>query len=332
MIKYLLQLLEHRQVYHQHPVIQQRKEKTRILQLKEIAQRYFGNEKKSRSTSDIISQDIITLEVRNNGRLYPWSQIEDYVCRGVNLEQYSFLSFVVDMYEEAIPQKARVSDETDRQTSESFEQAHRGCIPNECSSYLSDHPKHLTHRQVVRCAGHNTHPNIVGPFFPNPNDESKRSLYCTSMLALLHSWHNLQDIKDGSETFEEAYDIFHSSAVQDIQDVLSGIQYHYDCKIAADTHREEQDDMNLESEEQERERETQEEEIASRSEMMEVEGENTLSEEDLQFFRDSMKNLWEERHGREAISIAQAKGILIGEGNKWENGTENISIAHGDDL
>ena len=66
--------------------------------------------------------------------------------------------------------------------------------------------------------------------------------------------------------------------------------------------------------------------------MMEVEGENMLSEEDLQFFRDSMKNLWEERHGREAISIAQAKGILIGEGNKWENGTENISIAHGDDL
>ena len=93
----------------------------RILQLKEIAQRYFGNEKKSRSTSDIISQDIITLEVRNNGQLYPWSQIEDYICRGVNLEHYSFLSFVVDTYEEAIPQKARVSDETDGQTSESFE-------------------------------------------------------------------------------------------------------------------------------------------------------------------------------------------------------------------
>ena len=98
------------------------------------------------------------------------------------------------------------------------------------------------------------------------------------MLALLRPWHNLQDIKGGSETFEEAYNIFHSLAVQDVQDVLSGIQYHYDCKIAADTCREEQDDMNLESEEQERKRETQEEEIASRSEMMEVEGENMYVE------------------------------------------------------
>ena len=93
-----------------------------------------------------------------------------------------FSSFVVNTYEEPRKEKESTGQPSD------VERAERGRKPNQRSPYLLDHPKHFTHCRVVRSAGHNTHPNIVGPFFPNPNGESKRELYCTSMLALLRPW------------------------------------------------------------------------------------------------------------------------------------------------
>lgn len=61
---------------------------------------------------------MISLDVRKNGRLFARSQIEDYICRGIKLEQYSFFSFVVDTYEEAIPRKEEFEVECEEQTSE----------------------------------------------------------------------------------------------------------------------------------------------------------------------------------------------------------------------
>lgn len=46
--------------------------------------------------------------------------------------------------------------------------------------------------------------------------------------------------------------------------------------------------------------------------MMDVEGETSLTE-DLQFFKESLENQREERHGMQAACIAKAKGLLVDE-------------------
>ena len=52
--------------------------------------------------------------------------------------------------------------------------------------------------------GHNTQPDVVGPFFLYVN-EDRQELYFTSMLALLCPWRNLNDIKSPDETFISSY-------------------------------------------------------------------------------------------------------------------------------
>lgn len=55
----------------------------------------------------------------------------------------------------------------------------------------------------------------------------------------------------------------------------------------------------------------------SESEMGESTPGVSLTEDDLQFFKDSLKNQREERHGRLAISIAQSKGLFIDKSKEW---------------
>lgn len=155
------------------------------------------------------------------------------MLQGVELKQYSFFAFVVDTYEEQIPCKEVPDIGLKEQTSDQFSHLHQGHVPNQRSHYLPKHPKHLTHHWIVQTSGHNTLPNIVGPFFPNPNDESMGMLYCTSMLTLLQPWRQLQNIKEESETFHKAYQNLYSTATQVQLDILSGVQYYYDCKSAA---------------------------------------------------------------------------------------------------
>ncbi|KAG1722365.1 hypothetical protein EDD22DRAFT_764812, partial [Suillus occidentalis] len=67
-----------------------------------------------------------------------------------------------------------------------------------------DHPKHLTHRRVIRSKGHHTLPNIVGPFFPR-DDPGHREYYCASILALLSPWRCIKELRTDLETWEEAF-------------------------------------------------------------------------------------------------------------------------------
>lgn len=55
------------------------------------------------------------------------------------------------------------------------------------------------------------------------------------MLALLLPWRDLQDIKGQYKTFQVAFEEFIETASQHDLDIISGIQYYYDCKNAAGT-------------------------------------------------------------------------------------------------
>ncbi|KAG2743252.1 hypothetical protein P692DRAFT_20821637 [Suillus brevipes Sb2] len=96
--------------------------------------------------------------------------------RGNELESNSFFEFNINTYEEAIPASEKQNNGRSIAITSS-----RGRPRNDRSHYKECH----THRRVIRSKGHSTLPNIVGPFFPRPNDPTCRTLYCASMLALL---------------------------------------------------------------------------------------------------------------------------------------------------
>jgi hypothetical protein len=157
--------------------------------------------------------------------------------RGNELESHSFFEFIINTYEEAIP-----ASEKQNNGQSSAIRSSRGRPRSDRSHYKEGHSKCHTHRRVIRSKGHSTLPNIVGPFFPCPNDPSCRTLYCASMLALLFPWRDLLDIKSGFTSFETAFESFSEAASQTDRDILAGIQYYYDCKAAASIHRESDDE------------------------------------------------------------------------------------------
>jgi len=53
------------------------------------------------------------------------------------------------------------------------------------------------------------------------------------MLALLVPWCKMKMIKTGYKTFMAAFVAFESNTSERICKIMSGIQYHYDCKDAA---------------------------------------------------------------------------------------------------
>ncbi|KAF8120371.1 hypothetical protein EV363DRAFT_1084217, partial [Boletus edulis] len=149
------------------------------------------------------------------------------------LEDHSIFSFLIDTYEENIPRNEKIVHNIEEGSSQQPARKKAGRVANTRSSYLPDHPKHLTHRRVVRTPGHSALPNIIGPFFPNAKDESTEDLYCASMLTLLRPWRKLEDIKGHQDSFRNAFNQFMKKATPTDRDIICGIQYYYDCRNAA---------------------------------------------------------------------------------------------------
>jgi hypothetical protein len=90
----------------------------------------------------------------------------------------------------------------------------------------------------------------VGPFFPRRDDADNYEYYCASMLALLKPWQSLADLKPQQLSWEAAFDAFFRMTTRRNTDILSGIQYHYDCRSAAERERDkdaEHEDMGVDS-------------------------------------------------------------------------------------
>jgi len=180
--------------------------------------RFVNNKIKQQCLAHVIEGDS-HFGYPNGGQLFTCSQVGDYKLHGQEFEEMCMLDFVVNTYEEGIPQHKH-------------EHTHKGCPRNKRSGYILTHPKRDTHHHVHRTAGHHTLPDIVGPFFPNPKGE-KVNLYFMCVLALLRPWCTVDNIKRAEVTFERVYRVFYNGASKIARTVISGIQYHYECKNAA---------------------------------------------------------------------------------------------------
>jgi hypothetical protein len=180
--------------------------------------------------------DIVSLQVRQNGKLQVANYIIDYRLRGEELENYSYLEFFVETYEEkqGKAKKQRTTQVNDENDDEEKGEEHTvGRLANLRSNYHEGHPKHDTHSRVVHSKGHNTLPSVVGPFFPRADNPEQRLYYYVSMLAILSPWRNIDELKTDEHTWQEEFEGFVSGASQKTTNALAGIQYHYDCQSAS---------------------------------------------------------------------------------------------------
>ncbi|QRV90295.1 ATP-dependent DNA helicase PIF1 [Ceratobasidium sp. AG-Ba] len=178
------------------------------------------------------TNDTVTIDVASSGYLIYRSQLCDYIMRGSELEDHSFFSFIANTYEAAITPKDSEVDVRENLSVPTNPQ--RGRPRHARSRYLPDHPKSTTQLRVIRPPGHNTLPNIIGPWIPRNDRPESYDLYCATILTLLKPWRNLKDLHIEQRPWPSLFDEFMQAASKRDKDFVSAAQYYYQCKDAAD--------------------------------------------------------------------------------------------------
>ncbi|KIM74273.1 hypothetical protein PILCRDRAFT_92659 [Piloderma croceum F 1598] len=149
-------------------------------------------------------------------------QLKEYIDRGLALSTTCLLNFFLNTYEW---DKTKVSS------------SGTGHKPNERVPYLEG-TGHGRKCRVVRTAGHETIPNLVGEWFPRNNIPELQEYYYVSMLALLTPWTDIRQLKHGHQTFQQTFDVFVANAPAETIQIIENIQYQYESSDSAQKKRE----------------------------------------------------------------------------------------------
>jgi hypothetical protein len=231
-----------------------------------------------------------------NGTLEMRDQLQEYSGRGEALEHLSFLDFFLNTYE--APYKDAVGS-SEQQT------AKRGRPRNERVPHLHTSNRKKTGR-VLRSAGHETLPQIVGSWFPRNDDNDVHEFYCASMLALLCPWRTLTDIAAGYTTFADKFNNFCSTSTLRTKRILVNAQYYYECTDSATRKKNAPVPTSgniIEIEPRQFEHDVQ-------TSMELTEEERHLTEHDIDLARDTATSPRERLYGEVAMNIAQEAGIF----------------------
>ena len=152
-------------------------------------------------------------------------QLHEYMYRGEEMSDMDLLTFMLDTYDAKADQ---ANDRCDQQGTDNMDLRTSGRAPNRRVLYRQGFTR--TGRcRVYRTSGHETLPHFMGSWFPRNDRPCESELYCASMLALLKPWTDLSQIKRDTESFEEVFEQFLSSASQKTLDIIENIQYYYEC-------------------------------------------------------------------------------------------------------
>ncbi|KIO04588.1 hypothetical protein M404DRAFT_142574 [Pisolithus tinctorius Marx 270] len=168
------------------------------------------------------------------------------------------------------------------------------------SAYHEDHLKAETHCQVHCARGHNTLPQVVGPWLPCHDDSSTFNFYCTCMLALLKLWRSGPNLKSEDKEWSAALEHLKASNTPWVTCMLASLQYYYDSKMACKTASVPVWDHQL---------------ADAVDDTADGAGEcedwtATLSETDLATFKHDQLSMWEQAHAKHAIAIALQYGVF----------------------
>ena len=145
-------------------------------------------------------------------------QVQEYIDRGEEMQDLSYLDFVRNTYDVFI---------ADFNVDTLHKRSHNPTIP-----YLPNSGHHK-HYRVLRREEHETMITFSGAWFPRADDVTQRPLYCASVLALLKPWRTLVDIKRPDTTFEDEFAFFWNHQNIYTKSILDNIQYFYECSDKA---------------------------------------------------------------------------------------------------
>ena len=163
------------------------------------------------------------IEASPTGALVFRSQITDYKFRGDTFADMSFVRFITDTWETTYT--------APKHTSQGGKTP--GAPRHERAQYLEGHPHSSTRERVLRAAGHNMLPNVVGPYLPRSDHSETYDFYCASVLSLHKPWRNISDILPPGQSWSTELDLFLRTAEPKVLNFISGAQYYYQCKDAA---------------------------------------------------------------------------------------------------
>lgn len=142
-------------------------------------------------------------------------QLGDYQHRGVELDNFSFMDFLLRTYD------SRGSDQSD----DDLEDTRRGPYLNNRVQYQDNWRP--GHNRVVRRTNNETLPHFIGRWFPRNDKADIRPLYCAAVLMLLNPWRSLTNLKASTETFEYAFQRFLATCSERHRHVLDNLQFYY---------------------------------------------------------------------------------------------------------
>ena len=147
------------------------------------------------------------------GQIQIKDRAREYVDRGDQLENWSFLSFFLDTYDGS---PAKDNDNL------------RGRRPNTRIPYR-DGTGRNGHCHIIRSPGHETMPYFPGQWFPKQDPEDCNGLFEASMLALFKPWRSLTDLKRPEQTFREAFQDFIREAPFETRRLIKNVQFFHEC-------------------------------------------------------------------------------------------------------
>ncbi|KAF8508464.1 hypothetical protein JB92DRAFT_3120847 [Gautieria morchelliformis] len=282
--------------------------------------------------------ETLTLEFTPSGRMTVKSQVVDYQYQGEELEDLSFLFFIVNTYEEPISEGVQCnpsSASTVEGDGHIAQTPKRGQPKNDHAEYLPGHPRSGKVCRVVRTQGHNILPNVIGQFFPQRDDVDTQALYCTSMLALLNPWRRLTELIRGDESWETAFEKFTATAPKQIHDSMAGIHYYYDCGNVADKSQLKKDqeaggdDVGGRADDGDNNMSIMSEDAGTSDRQQKVQ----LTEENIEHMIAAQRPWREVEHTRRALEVAKSARIFPSNNGAWNVSEKGkVSPANGCEL
>lgn len=240
------------------------------------------------------------------------------MLRGESLEDMNIIEYFVHTYEDDMESRYLMAEEDENNGDDDpVTDEHRkpGRKRNERVLYLPNHPKYTRKLHIIRSRGHNQLPNFIGHYFPGADDSDTRELYCACMLLLLKPWRDVRiNLKAPSQSWTTAFDLFISTASKKTKDIISGIQYFYESRTAAEEERERDEDVFVSQSQRTRHVEDDTEFVLGEDVH---EDDDTFTEEGLAALIASQLPFREEMHGRFAVERAKQAKIFASDNISW---------------
>jgi hypothetical protein len=107
-------------------------------------------------------------------------------------------------------------------------------LGQKCIPFLKDHPLCDTHAIKVMPENDKIIPNFIGATLPR-RDQGDRELYCSTMLAFFHPWRTGKDLKNESQTWDDAFTEYPFNDFQ--KQLMNNFNIRYECLDARDDYR-----------------------------------------------------------------------------------------------